>query len=277
MEKHLAVSVIKGYRSPLISVFKFHLPELFDSFVLRDVIRSFEIERPRCPVGPPSWDLVKVFTYLRGFTFEPLASKPLQFATMKVSFLLALAMTKRVGELQALSCRVASHGPDISLAYLPEFVAKTKSERNPLLRSFLVKSLEDFVGDLPEERLLCPIQAVRTYLSLTSSISPRPRSLLVSPRRPSRSLSKNTLSFFIRQVILDAGAVEKGALPPCAHSIRAVTTSAAFLRNWSISQVLEALTWRSNTVFTSFYFRDISYSLDSCHSLGPFVAGGVRC
>ena len=43
---------------------------------------------------------------------------------MKVSFLLALATAKRVGELQALSCRVAYHGPDLSLAYLPEFVAK---------------------------------------------------------------------------------------------------------------------------------------------------------
>ena len=28
--------------------------------------------------------------------------------------------------------------------------------------------------------------------------------------------------------------------------------------------------------FHLIYFRDISYSLDSCHSLGSFVAGGVR-
>ena len=50
--------------------------------------------------------------------------------------------------------------PDLSLAYLPEFVAKTESERNPLPRSFLVKSLEEFVGDLPEECLLCLVCAV---------------------------------------------------------------------------------------------------------------------
>ena len=50
----------------------------------------------------------------------------------------------------------------------------------------------------------------------------------MSPRRPSRVLSKNALSFFLRQVILDDGAVDEGALPPCAHSVRAVATLAAF-------------------------------------------------
>ena len=44
-----------------------------------------------------------------------------------------------------------------------------------------------------------------------------------------------------------------------------------FLQNWSVSRVLEAASWRSNPVF-AFYLCDLSYSLDNCHSLGPFVA-----
>ena len=134
--------------------------------------------------------------------------------TIKVSFLLALATAKRVSELQALSFCVASRDPDILLAYLPEFVAKTESERNPLPRSFLVRPLEEFVGDLPEKRLLCPIRAVRIYLGLTSNLSPHPRSLFVLPWRPSRLLSKNALLFFLRQVIHDAGAMDEGVLFP---------------------------------------------------------------
>ena len=128
-----------------------------------------------------------------------------------------------MGELHALSFHVVSRGPDISLACLQEFVAKTESERNPLPRSFLVSSLEEFVGDLPEERLLCPIRAVRIYLGLTSTLSPRPRSFMVSPWRPSRSLSKNALSFFLCQVILNAGAVDEGA------SLRRLTVSVLLL------------------------------------------------
>ena len=248
VEKLISVSAIKGYCSTLVSIFKFRLPELLDSFVLRDLIHSFEIESPRRPVGPPSWDLVKVLT-ISGSTFEALASKPLRMATMKVSVLLALAMAKRVGKLQALSCRVASHGPDLSLAYLSEFVAKTESERNPLPRSFLVKSLEEFVGGFPQERLLCPVRAVRIYMPLTSTLSSHPRLLLVSPRHPSRALSKNALSFFPPPGDPRCWAKDDGSLLSRAYSVRAVAASAAFLRNWSISKVLEAATWRSNPVF----------------------------
>ena len=98
----------------------------------------------------------------------------------------------------------------------------------------------------------------------------------MSLRCPSRVLSKNALSFFLRQVIFDDGAVDEGALPPHAYSVHAVATLAAFLRNWSVSKVLEAATWRMNPVFPLFYFCDTSYTLDSCYSLWPFVAGGFR-
>ena len=70
--KNTSVSILKGYRSTLTSVFKYRLPELQDSFVFRDLISSFELEHPRNPVGPPSWDLVKVLAYLRSSVFEPL-------------------------------------------------------------------------------------------------------------------------------------------------------------------------------------------------------------
>ena len=85
-----------------------------------------------------------------------MASRDLCTVIMKM-FLLSLATAKRVGELQALSHSVAFQGNDISLSYVAEFVAKTESEQNPLPRFFLVRSLEDFVGDLPEHRLLCPV------------------------------------------------------------------------------------------------------------------------
>ena len=263
------MATIRGYRSTLSSVFEFHLPGLQDDFVLQDLIHSFELERPLRLVSPPAWDLVKVLSFLRGPAFEPLSSRPLQVVTVKVLFLLSLATAKQVEELQAISFRVAFQGDDFSLSYLPEFVAKTESERNPIPRSFLVRSFSQFVGDLPEEQLLCPVRAVCIYLALTSSISPRPRSLFVWPRHPSRSLSKNALSFFLYQVMVDADILWEGTSPR-AHSIQDVT-SAAFLRNWLVSKVLEAATWRLNPVFASFYFRDLLHSLDGCSSLGPFV------
>ena len=119
---------------------------------------------------------------------------------MKVLFLLSLATAKRVGELHVLSRRVAFQGKDLFLSFLPEFVAKTESEHNPLPRLFFVKSLENFVGDLPEDRLLCQARAVRIYLERTASTAPCPRALFVSPSCPMLTLSKTALSF-LRKVI----------------------------------------------------------------------------
>ena len=236
----------------------FVLPEIQDSFVLPDLIRSFELERPLFPVGPPSWDLVQVLSFLRGSSVKPLSSCSLGQLTMKVLFLLSLAMAKRVGELQALSLCIAFRGSDLSVSYLVEFVAKTESVRNPLPRSFLVKSLEAFVGDMPEEHSFCPVRAMWVYLDRTSSLSPRPQSLFASPSTPLRPLSKNTLSFSLRRFILDAGAVADSSAPR-THSVLGVATLAAFMRNWAVSKVLEAASWRSNPVFVSLFERFVFF------------------
>ena len=42
-----------------------------------------------------------------------------------------------------------------------------------------------------------------------------------------------------------------------------------FFKNWSFSSVLEAASWRSNTIFTSFYLQHVQYILEDVLSLGP--------
>ena len=180
-----------------------------------------------------------------------------------------------MGELHALSRVVPSKGEDLVLSYLSSFVAKTESISNPIPRSFILKSLRDFAGDLPEGVKLCPVRALRIYLEKTNVISPRPLSLFVAPRRPSRSISKNGISFFLREVISNSGALKETAGSLRAHSVRGIAASAAFLKNCPISKVLEAASWRSNSVFSLFYFKDIEVSLRGCKSLGPFVVAGA--
>ena len=255
--------------------FRSRLPQISSSKVIGDLLRSFRLRRPRRMVCPPSWDLNKVLVYLRGHPFEPLKSCDFRSLSKKTLFLLALATAKRVSELQALSFRVTRVGQDRTLMYLPEFVAKTETPANPIPRSFRLASLKEFVGDLVDEMLLCPVRCLDEYLSRTKDIKGRPRSLFVSPRNNSRAMSKNGISFFLREVISGAGAVgaEVGRVPS-AHSVRSVATSVAFTRNWSLSQVLEAVTWKSSSVFASFYLRDVAQVLGEVSSLGSFVAAG---
>ena len=227
------------------------------------------------PSHAPPWDLAKVLSFLASSAFEPLEQVPLRELTKKVLFLISLATAKRVGELQAVSKNVSFAGNDVHLSYLPEFRAKTESEANPLPRSFVVKSLSDFVGNLQEELLLCPVRALRIYLSRTGNLKPHPRSLFVSPKITYRSISKNAVSFFLREVISQAyssGPDPGPSVRARAHSIRGMATSTSFLRNFPVTSVLAAACWKSPTVFTSFYLKDIQFSHSDGFGLGPFVA-----
>ena len=264
----LRVSSIKGYRSMLSAVFRFHLPSLSSHPVVRDLLRSFCLGSAERQLRPPAWDLLVVLWFLNTSSFEPLSSAPLRALTQKVLFLVALATAKRVGELQALSSAVTFVGGDACLSYVPQFVAKSESLTRFIPRSFLVKSLSDFAAGLVGDLLLCPVRALRIYLDRTSTLAPLRHRLFVSPRRPSRALSKNAISFFLRDVITAAGASRPEVGRVRAHDVRSVSTSVTFHRNWSVSAVLESATWSSSTVFSSFYLRDLQHEYDGLLSFG---------
>ena len=84
-------------------------------------------------------------------------------------------------------------------------------------------------------------------------------------------MSKNGISFLLREVILNSGASSGDVAAPRAHSIHSIATSSAFFKNWSLSSALEAVSWRSNTVFTSFYLKDVHYIFEGVRSLGPWL------
>ena len=251
-----AVSTIKGYRAMLSSVFKFCLLEISTSPILKDLVRSFEISAPRPVHRSPSWDLDKVLEYLSGPPFEPLADASFRNKTRKALFLVAMATAKRVGELQVLSFSVSRRGNDLVLHYDPFFLAKTESVSNPLPRSVIVQSLADFVGDLPE-RALCPVRAVSYLRRAARSVEFTPSRLFVSPSDPRRSMSKNAMSFFLRQLITESGAVSS-LVPPRVHDIRGIATSLNYYSNLSLSAIKEVATWKSNRVFAMRYLKYMS-------------------
>ena len=145
--------------------------------------------------------------------------------------MLALATAKRVGELQALSSFVTFVAGVACLSYIPQFVAKSESLTRSIPRFFLVSSLADFAAGLAIDLLLCPVRALRLYLLRARSLSPCRHRLFVSPRRHSRAMSKNAVSFFLREVISAAEAARPHVGSLRAHEVRSVSTSVAFHRN----------------------------------------------
>ena len=259
----------------LSAVFKFPLPEISTSPILKDLIRSFEISAPRPLFPPPPWDLDKVLQYLSGPPFEPLARASFLNKTKKALFLLAMATAKRVSELQALSFSVSFQGEDLVLYYDPFFRAKTESAAaNPLPHSVIVPSLTDFAGDLPE-RVQCPVRAIKFLRKAARSASYIPSRLFVSPRNMERAMSKNAISFYLRQLIVDSGAVSTSR-PPRAHDIRGIATSLNYYSNLSLSNLMQVATWKSNRVFASRYLKEVSATQDNIRQFGPLVIAGDR-
>ena len=113
------------------------------------------------------------------------------------------------------------------------------------------------------------------YLERIKDLFAETQDLVCVSAEPSRSISRYAILFLLRELISGSMSPDGvGGRPPRAHSVRAVSTSVAFLRNWSVAKVLEAATWRSNSVFSSFYLRDIALQHDGFRSLGAFVAAG---
>ena len=80
--------------------------------------------------------------------------------------------------------------------------------------------------------------------------------------------------FFLRDLV-SGGSVREGAGPSVrVPSILGVSTSAVFMKTWSVSMALEAASWRSDSVFASFYLCDVQYVFEGLHSLVPVVAAG---
>ena len=178
--------------------------------------------------------------------------------------------------MQARSCAVSFSSSGACLSYVPEFVVKTESALIPLPRSFVVNSLDDFAAGLDEELLLCPVHSLREYLKRTFSFVDHPRRLFVSPRSPSRAMSKNGISYLLHEVNFESGACKEDGAALRAHGIRGIATSSASFKNWSVSSVLDAASCRSNSIFTSFYFKDFQFVYEGLCSLGHFVAAGER-
>ena len=273
----LSVTAIKGYKAMLNGVFALKGFDLSTDPVLREIIKTCSRQVQRPPCRAPSWNVDVVLKSLTCPPFEPLHHASLRDLTKKTLFLVALATAKRVGELHALSQVTASRGHDLILSYLPEFVAKTETALNPIPREFLLRSLSPVVGREDEERLLCPVRAVRHYLSVTASTS-RPRSLFVSLRDPARRMSKAAISFFLRDAIKTAHASFPEELSLLfkvrAHDIRGIATSMLLWKNCSVASILEAACWKTHSVFVDYYLRDVQRQEGDVSALGPVVAAG---
>ena len=276
--KGLVVNTIRCYRSTLHSVLRHTGLRINRDEDISDVIRALKLRSPVSNPRTVHWNLDVLLNFLCGERFEPLSQCSILNLTRKTFILLALALSKRISELQALSRAVGfcKEGALVSLSL--DFRAKNDFKCKGLDRNFLVKELGSLVGQ-EEEALLCPVRALKWYLERTKPlVGDNMSRLFVSPRFPKNPASKNALTSMTKAVIREAHESLRPDLVPIlkvkAHELRGVSTSLAFERNLSLQKVMEAAQWRCHSVFASHYLKDISFNYDDCRTLGPLLVAG---
>ncbi|XP_068250260.1 uncharacterized protein [Palaemon carinicauda] len=275
-EVGMSIPAIKGVCVALGQVFLLKGIDLGSSRHISMLIRSFEQACPPQASRVPQWDVARVLKMLSEPPFEPLKDIVDRDLTLKTVFLLALASAKRVGEIHGLSYEV-SHSKgwrELSFRFVPSFVAKTQNPAvwDPKFEGFSMPAIP-WTGS-PEDLKLCPVRAVRKYLERTANLRPGIKNLFVSTGTTKKQVSKNTISYWLRQVIVRA--YSKVGLPltnnPRPHDIRGISTSLAFERNMAVAQILRAGTWSNQSTFTTYYLKDCSRKSLDGFSIGTVIS-----
>ena len=171
--------------------------------VLHDLLRSFRLEWPLSSSRVPPWDLLFVLHFLRGAPFEPLSSCSLRDLTRKVLFLVLLAAARRVDELQALFLSPCL-GRTCICRIFRSFSRRLSPQPTIFPGLFASTLYVTLLAVFPMNS--CCVQFVRSVSAFRVLLFLRVLILSVSPRSPSRPLSKNALSFFLREVISQASS-----------------------------------------------------------------------
>jgi hypothetical protein len=284
-EKGLLPGTIQGYRSALANQLYGKVQwDISQDPSLTRLLESFFRDRPVIDRRLPAWDLRVVLQSLTKAPFEPLAQVPLKFLTLKTVFLITLASGKRRSEVHALlhsRVRRDKHWSYVSLEPSSRFIAKNQLARQStnILQPIVIPALSPTLSEeLKEDRLLCPVRALRYYLDRTKEIRGDRELLFISHWQGHRSdIKRSTISSWLVQTIrlcLQSCSDESARLCNVrAHDIRALAASWAFRSGVALEDVMKSCSWRAHNTFISHYLRDIALTdPEGKFSLGPIVA-----
>ena len=262
-DEGLQASTVRGYLSAIHAI---HLgyengSSITDSRPLKLLIEGMSNKRPRVRNIWPSWDLPRVLEYLGGPPFEPLQSASLRDLTLKTIFLIAIASGRRCSELHALAIDsfLVFSQDGVTMYFRPSFLAKNERSNfkaSPLFLPFITKSKKR------SKRLNCPVRALRWYLDRTKTVRGQIQQLFVTTKSPYKAAAKSTLAGWIVDAIAKSGAVSSPSSAPRAHSVRAYSASWAFAKGLSVKEIMNTVSWRTDTTFTKIYLRDLGPRLD---------------
>ena len=163
----------------------------------------------------------------------------LKLLSIKLTVLLCLISVKRVSDVRALDISRRQFSPQ---GVLFSIVRRTKTGITSV-----------FYPSFPDHPLLCVVRCLRAYELRTSDLRTANSSqLLVSYVRPHSPVSSASLARWVRTAMEMAGI---DVTMFGAHSTRSAMATKVLVSGGSLSDLLRAADWSSESTFRQFYFR----------------------
>ncbi|XP_045131688.1 uncharacterized protein LOC123516454 [Portunus trituberculatus] len=199
--------------------------------------------RPSCPRYAETWDVQPVLQKLR--FMGPLPDMSLKSLTLKLVMLMALTQAVRVQTLHLLlySNAIVDNN-SVSL-----LLGGNIKQCHP---KFNVRMLK-FHAYLPDSRI-CVVNTLKEYLNRTENLRKEfgkdNGKLLISLVKPHKSVSKDTVSRWIKTVLADCGINTKKFT---AGSVRPASASKAKAMDVPVPIILSKAGWTQETTFAKHY------------------------
>ena len=211
----------------------------------------FQLRPPR-PRYVDIWDVNVVFRYLR--KRSPANTLSLKDLTKKLCMLIALISTQRAQSLQLLRLDSMTLKDSSVTFYLDELLKQNK----PGNTGFRIH-----MKAYPPDRRLCIINYIKHYLARTKDLRGKESRLFVSFRKPHTRVSSQTISRWIKDVMVEAG-IDTSVYK--AHSTRAAATSAASRADLPVSDILAKAGWSNEKTFKTFYHKPLQNNGEKCNT-----------
>ena len=258
--KPLAPSTIAGYKSAVAAIHK-GFPDgttVSSNTDLSTLIKGLFVVSARPRTLSETWDLPTVLKYLAGPPFEPIHTAPLRSVAVKTAFLVQLASARRGSWVH--SCRIdACHlrWENGGVRLLPSLLLDKNQSVSFTPSEVFLFSLKEFP---PDDKVHCPVQALKRYLELTKPLRGGEKALFIRSREPYTKATKSTVAGWVKEAI--AGAFShlpkerRQRMGIRAHNTRGVATTWATMAGVPFEAIMDAAAWSRPQTFAQFYLKD---------------------
>lgn len=190
--------------------------------------------RPSLPRYNVIWDVNVVLDYIA--TME---TRNLLQLSGKLCMLFLLLTAQRCQTLHLIELEDISFQPN-SVTIFP---------------THMLKQTKPSFGQHCLDKIWKQLQTIYCQFDRTNPLRESNRKLLISTQRPHHAVSSQTVSRWVKNIMIKAGISEQYSV----HSTRAAATSAAKLSGVALSTIIRTAGWKNAKTFARFYHRSVEH------------------